>query len=93
MYVILVYDVNTETREGKRIIVKLMKKCREYLHHTQKSVFEGEISEAKMMQLKANIMNLINKETDYVVIYNLDNRNNLKRENIGKNFEPTANIL
>jgi len=93
MYVILVYDICTETNSGKKRLPKVMKKCREFLHHTQKSVFEGEISEAKLMSLKTSLERIINKEEDYVVIFGLDNKNNLKRENIGIDFDPTNNIL
>jgi len=93
MYVILVYDISTETKEGKKRLPKVMKKCREYLHHTQKSVFEGEISEAKLLALKVALEKLINEKEDYVVFYKLANKNNLERENIGIDFDPTANIL
>ena len=93
MYVILVYDISTETKEGKKRLPKVMKKCREYLHHTQKSVFEGEISEAKLLALKVALEKLINDKEDYVVFYKLANKNNLERENIGIDFDPTANVL
>ena len=42
MYVILIYDVNVK-RVGK-----MLKLCRQYLCWIQNSVFEGEISEAKL---------------------------------------------
>ena len=93
MYVILVYDISTETKEGKKRLPKVMKKCREFLHHTQKSVFEGEITEAKLLALKTALERLINDKEDYVVFYKLANKNNLERENIGIDFDPTANIL
>ncbi|NPV38758.1 MAG: CRISPR-associated endonuclease Cas2 [Brevinematales bacterium] len=93
MYVILVYDISTEKKEGKKRLPKVMKKCREYLHHTQKSVFEGEITEANLMALRTEIEKIINKKEDYIVIYRMDNKNNLKRENIGVDFDPTSNIL
>lgn len=93
MYVILVYDISTEKKEGKRRLPKVMKKCREYLHHTQKSVFEGEITEANLMALRTELEKIINKKEDYIVIYRMDNKNNLKRENIGVDFDPTSNIL
>ena len=46
MYVIAVYDVD-QKRCGK-----MLKLCRGYLHHVQNSVFEGEITEARLMELK-----------------------------------------
>lgn len=93
MYVILVYDICTETTDGQRRLTKVMKKCRQYLHHTQKSVFEGEISVSKLEELKQSLGRLINPEEDYVVIYKLENKNNLKRESLGIDFDPTTNIL
>lgn len=93
MYVILVYDIATDTKEGQKRLIKVMKKCRQYLHHTQKSVFEGEISSGKLMELKMAISRLIDHRKDYVVIYKLDNINNLNRENIGLDFDPTDNII
>ncbi len=93
MYLILVYDINTETKEGRKRLPKVMRKCRQFLHHTQKSVFEGEISEAKLFELRTAIEKLINKDEDYVVIFKLPNKNNLERSNIGINFDPTENII
>lgn len=93
MYVILVYDISTETKAGKKRLPKLMKKCREYLHHTQKSVFEGELSEGMFFALKTEVEKLIDKNDDYVVFYRLPNKNNLDRMNLGIDFDPTSNIL
>lgn len=45
MYVILVYDFR-EKRVGK-----MLKLCRRYLNWIQNSVFEGEISEARLKEL------------------------------------------
>jgi len=93
MYLILVYDINTQTKEGRKRLPKVMKKCRQFLHHTQKSVFEGEISGAKLFDLRIAIEKLIDKKEDYVVFYKLPNKNNLDRTNIGIDFDPTSNIL
>lgn len=93
MYIILVYDISTESKEGKKRLSKIMKKCRQYLHHTQKSVFEGEITEAKLVALKFSLKKIINIKEDYVVIYKMLNKNNLDRENIGIDFDPTLNII
>lgn len=41
MFVILVYDINIKRNK------KVLKICRRYLNHVQKSVFEGVITEAK----------------------------------------------
>lgn len=46
MFVILVYDVKTKRNN------KILKICRKYLRHVQKSVFEGNLTEAKLKRLK-----------------------------------------
>lgn len=93
MYVILVYDIKTESKDGKKRLPKVMKKCREYLHHTQKSVFEGELSESKMFSLESSLKKIIDENEDYIIIYKLPNKNNLERNNIGLKFDPTTNII
>jgi len=70
-----------------------MKKCRQYLRHTQKSVFEGEITEAKLYALKQEIAKLIDDKEDYVVVYQLPQKTVLNRENIGIDFDPTERII
>ncbi len=47
MYIILVYDIN-EKRVGK-----MLKLCRRYVNWIQNSVFEGEISQVKLKELKS----------------------------------------
>lgn len=63
MNVILVYDIN-EVR-----VQKVLKVCRKYLHWVQNSVFEGEITEAKLEKLKVELKRIINEEEDSVIIY------------------------
>ncbi|NCB07630.1 MAG: CRISPR-associated endonuclease Cas2, partial [Bacteroidia bacterium] len=46
MYIIAMYDV------GEKRVGKMLKLFRRYLNWIQNSVFEGEITEAKLMELK-----------------------------------------
>lgn len=46
MYIILVYDM------GEKRVSKMLKLCRRYLNWIQNSVFEGEITEVKLKELK-----------------------------------------
>ncbi|WP_281951887.1 CRISPR-associated endonuclease Cas2 [Nitrosophilus kaiyonis] len=93
MYIILVYDICTIEKEGQKRLNKVMKLCRQYLHHTQKSVFEGELSEAKFIKLQNSIKNIIDFNNDYVIFYRIDNKNNVKKYNLGISFDPTTNIF
>ena len=53
MYVILVYDINLEDKEGQKVLRNVFKTCKKYLVHIQNSVFEGELLESQAIKLKA----------------------------------------
>lgn len=77
MFVIVTYDV-----DAKRVS-KVMKTCRKYLKHVQKSVFEGMITEGKLNQLKAELIPLIVCTEDKICIYKIDNLKYTSKEQIG----------
>lgn len=77
MFVILVYDVTD------RKVAKALKVCRKYLTWIQNSVFEGDIGEANLKKLKVELRQVIDKETDSVIIYRFNSMNYSKREVIG----------
>lgn len=86
MYVILVYDIN-QKRVGKALKI-----CRKYLSHIQKSVFEGNITEAKLNSLKKELGNLVDVQRDSVIIYRLDSVKYTKKEQIGV-VQSISNII
>lgn len=63
MRVILVYDIN------EKRVSKVLKVCRKYLYWVQNSVFEGEITEAKLEKLKSELKEIINENEDSIIIY------------------------
>ena len=77
MFVIMVYDINSK-RVGKALKI-----CRKYLVHVQKSVFEGNITEAKLGKLKIEINKLIEPEEDAVCIYRFESVKYAKKEQLG----------
>lgn len=79
MYVILTYDVASK-RDSK-----VMKVCRRYLHHDQKSVFEGVITEAKLNRLKEELSKQIDIADDSINIYEFDSMKYSSKEQIGVN--------
>lgn len=93
MFVIGVYDISTADGAGRKRLPKVMKTMRKYLHHTQKSVFEGEITEAKFMALQNEIKKIINVQEDYVVFFKVPGFVGLDRINIGIDFDPNSNML
>ena len=61
MFVILVYDVKTKRNN------KILKTCRKYLRHVQKSVFEGNLTEAKLKRLKNELKKISNEKEDSII--------------------------
>jgi CRISPR-associated protein Cas2 len=77
MYVIMVYDV-TEDK-----VSKVLKTARKYLNWIQNSVLEGEITEAKLFQLKKEISDIIENDKDSVIFYVLPTKKNMVKDVIG----------
>ena len=77
MYVVLTYDVGTKR------VSKVMKTCRKYMVHVQKSVFEGNVTEAKLEKLKKDLQKILHTDEDSVCIYKADNLAYRKKEQIG----------
>jgi CRISPR-associated protein Cas2 len=88
MYVILVYDVD------KKRCGKMLKLCRRYLNHIQNSVFEGEITEARLEELKIKANKIMKKETqDSLIVFKSRNEKWLNKEIVGIEKKPIENIL
>ncbi len=77
MFVIVVYDVNVKRTN------KIMKICRKYLIHVQRSVFEGKITEAKLNKLKQEIKQNCRENEDSIMIYRFDSLRYSNKEVIG----------
>ena len=78
MYVIAVYDVAAERT------AKMLKLCRRYLHWVQNSVFEGEITEVKLKELKLEAEKIMDKDHDSFILFKNRNANWLDKEIIGQ---------
>ena len=87
MYVILIYDVNVK-RVGK-----MLKLCRQYLCWIQNSVFEEEISEAKLQELCNKIKSIIDKSEDSSIIFSNKMGFNMNKHILGKERMSTDNFL
>jgi CRISPR-associated protein Cas2 len=87
MYVIAVYDVN------KKRVAKMLKLCRRYLNWIQNSVFEGEITEVKLLELKQRALEIIDGEEDSLIIFKTRQEKWLDKEIVGKERQSLDNIL
>jgi len=72
----------------------MLKLCRSYLHHIQNSVFEGEISEARLEELKIKAKKIMNEEDeDSLIVFKSRNEKWLDKEIVGTDKRPVDNVL
>lgn len=94
MYVILVYDINLEEKEGQKILRNVFKICKKYLVHIQNSVFEGELLESQEIKLKMELSKYIRNKKDSVILFKSRNQRWLEKEFWGKlEDDKTDNFL
>lgn len=87
MYIIAVYDV------GQKRVGKMMKLCRQYLNWIQNSVFEGEISEVKLEELKIRAKEIMDEKDDSFILFKTRQEKWLDKEIVGKEHSNLDNIL
>lgn len=87
MYVILVYDI------GEKRVGKMLKLCRKYLNWIQNSVFEGEISEVKLEELKIKAKSLMKEDTDSMILFKSRDEKWLYKEVVGYERNKLDNII
>lgn len=83
MLVLITYDVNTETAEGRKRLRKVAKQCVNYGRRVQNSVFECILDNAQCIVLKSILTDIIDKEVDSLRFYYLGNKYQTKVEHIG----------
>jgi len=94
MMVVVTYDVNTETPEGKRRLRNIANVCKDYGLRVQNSVFECVVSPAQEVELKKRLLEIINEDSDSLRLYNLGGNYRSRIEHIGsKNVFDIDNIM
>jgi CRISPR-associated protein Cas2 len=87
MYILLVYDV-----EEKRV-AKVHKYLKRHLHWIQNSVFEGELTDSQIETVMRGLQDLIEKQNDSIIIFTAREQRWLSKQILGKEKNPTTNIL
>lgn len=83
MFVLITYDVNTTTKQGRTRLAKIAKLCLNYGVRVQNSVFECIVDSAKFVQLKHELLNIIDEKTDSLRFYFLGDKYKTKIEHFG----------
>ncbi|WP_460193638.1 CRISPR-associated endonuclease Cas2 [Thermosynechococcus sp. FA-CM-4201] len=71
MDILVSYDVNTETKAGRKRLRRVATICKNYGQRVQLSVFECRVNEAQYETLRAQLLKVISKETDSLRFYRL----------------------
>jgi CRISPR-associated protein Cas2 len=93
MYIILVYDISLKDPKGSGVMRKVFKKCKEFLNHVQNSVFEGELTEGQVMQLKYELKEFIREDKDSIIFFSSREEEWLNKEILGLNKNAFSNLL
>lgn len=86
-YAFVFYDV------GEKRVQKVFKVCKKYLSHFQYSVFRGEMTPSKLIQLRSDLKAILIEEEDFVCIIKLMNDNVFGEEILGKPDRETGEQL
>ena len=71
----------------------MLKLCRKYLNWIQNSVFEGEITEVKLGELKIRAATIMDEETDSLIFFKTRQEKWLDKEIVGKERCSLDNML
>ena len=83
MLILVTYDVNTESGDGKRRLRQVAKCCVKYGQRVQNSVFECVLDEAQYRVMQHQLLAIIDEDKDSLRFYNLGNRYQGKAEHFG----------
>lgn len=86
-YAFVFYDVN------EKRVNKVFKVCKKYFHHHQNSVFRGDITPSKLIQLRADIDKVVDESEDFVTIIKLMNDKCFEEETIGTRKNNTESLI
>lgn len=86
-YAFVFYDVN------EKRVQKVFKICKRYLSHFQFSVFRGDVTPSKLIELENELNKIIDKNEDFVCIIKLLNDNVFGEDILGKQDRTTGESL
>jgi CRISPR-associated protein Cas2 len=95
MMVLITYDVNTETSEGKKRLRLVAKQCRNYGQRVQNSVFECLVDPAQFAELRHKLEKIIDIERDSLRYYFLGSHWKNRVEHVGakETYDPEGVLI
>ena len=72
MYILVTYDVATATPSGAKRLRQVARICKNYGQRVQASVFECLVDPAQLVNLRHELLSVIDDQEDSLRIYQLD---------------------
>jgi CRISPR-associated protein Cas2 len=87
--------VNTENAAGRKRLRQIAKTCTDFGQRVQNSVFECNLDAAKLVEVKAKMLKIIDKDKDSLRFYSLGNNYKSKVEHYGAkpSFDVTEPLI
>lgn len=85
MYILITYDVQTETTSGQKRLRRVARLCLDYGQRVQNSVFECVLSEMQLAELKEKLLYVMDTQKDSIRIYFLNRSENRRVITLGRN--------
>ena len=83
MYLLITYDVSTETAAGRKRLRRVAKVCENYGQRVQNSVFECDLDPALWVQVRARLLAEVNVLEDSLRFYFLGANWERRVEHVG----------
>ena len=95
MLVVVAYDVNTESQDGRRRLRRVAHVCENYGQRVQKSVFECLVDAAQWTVLKAALLSEIAEAEDSLRFYFLgDNwKGRVQQVGLDGSYDPQGPLI
>ena len=86
MFVLITYDVNITSPHGAKRLRNVARFCMDYGKRVQNSVFECILTEVQFLNLKNNLLSVIDSNQDSIRFYVLGKNWKNRVETIGKDM-------
>lgn len=83
MWIVVCYDVNTETAAGRKRLRRVAQVCKNFGQRVQKSVFECNVDEMKYEDLRRKLLKEVKLELDNLRMYRLTEPRDKRVEEYG----------
>lgn len=95
MLVLITYDVNTTSAAGRKRLSRIAKVCCNYGQRVQNSVFECDLDSAKLVSVKAQLLEIMNAKEDSMRFYNLGDKYASRIEQYGAkiSYDPEGELM